>query len=69
VAIAGGADLCQQYLEAGLVDEFQIHLVPVLMGGGVRLFGDLATPAVELEAPRVVESPSGVTHLSFRVVR
>jgi dihydrofolate reductase len=68
VAIAGGADLFQQYLRAGLVDEFQIHLVPLLLGDGVRLLEHLGTLTVELEPTGVVESPSGVTHLSFRVV-
>jgi dihydrofolate reductase len=67
VAIAGRADLFQQYLEAGLVDEFQIHLVPLLLGDGVRLLEHLGTQPVELKVTGVVESPSGVTHLSFRV--
>ena len=66
VCIAGGADTAQQYLKAGLVDEVQLHLVPVLFGGGLRLFG----PGVEaqLEKVRVLES-EGVTHLKFRVVK
>jgi dihydrofolate reductase len=51
-----------------LLDEIQIHLVPVLLGGGVRLFDDPGPHRVELERTRVVESP-GVTHLRFRVVR
>jgi dihydrofolate reductase len=62
VGVAGGADLMRQYLRAGLLDELQIHLVPVLLGGGVRLFeGDQA----QLECTRVVESV-GVTHLRYR---
>jgi dihydrofolate reductase len=68
VAIAGGAGLIQQYLKAGLLDEFQIHLVPVLLGDGVRLFDQLDSEQVELEATRVIESP-GITHLKFRVVK
>lgn len=68
ISVAGGANIAQQYLKAGLLDEIQIHLVPVLLGGGVRLFDDLGPHQVELERTRVVESP-GVTHLRFRVVR
>jgi dihydrofolate reductase len=63
VLVAGGASVVQQYLEAGLLDELQIHLAPVLLGEGVRLFDRLA-PA-ELEATRVIASPA-VTHLTFR---
>ena len=62
ISIAGGANVVQQYLEAGLVDEFQLHLAPVLMGDGIRLFGR----PVELERSRVIDSP-GVTHLRFGV--
>jgi dihydrofolate reductase len=68
ISVAGGANIAQQYLKAGLLDEIQIHLVPVLLGGGVRLFDDPGPHRVELERTRVVESP-GVTHLRFRVVR
>lgn len=67
VAVAGGADVAQQYLAAGLLDEFQIHVSPVLLGAGTRLFGDDATD-VQLEIERVVES-STVTHIRYRVVR
>lgn len=68
VAVAGGANVAQQYLRAGLLDELQIHLVPVLLGGGVRLFDDVGPEQVELEATRVIESPA-VTHLTYRVVK
>lgn len=68
VSVAGGANIAQQYLKARLLDEMQIHLVPVLLGDGVRLFDDLGAGQVELEATRVIESP-GVTHLRFRVVK
>jgi dihydrofolate reductase len=69
VAVAGGADAVQQYLKAGLLDELQLHVVPVLLGGGVRLFEDhLASAPGELERTRVVESPTGVTHLSYQIV-
>ena len=65
VCIAGGANTAQQYLKAGLVDEVQIHLVPVLFGKGLRLFEGLE---MRLERIRVLESPQ-VTHLRFRVVK
>ena len=67
IAIAGGANVVQQYLKAGLVDEFQIHIAPLLLGGGRLLFGDLGAD-IELETTRVIESPA-VTHLRFRVVK
>jgi dihydrofolate reductase len=70
VAVGGGADVAQQYLEAGLLDELQVHVAPVLLGDGVRLFGGRLTGALrELECTRVLESPSGVAHLRYRVVR
>jgi dihydrofolate reductase len=70
VAIGGGANVAQQYLKAGLLDEFQLHVVPVLLGDGVRLFEDhLASIPGELECTRVIESPTGVSHLRYRVVK
>ena len=69
VALAGGASIAQQYLRAGLLDELQIHFVPLLLGDGVHLFDRLGIdPMVELETTRVIASPS-VTHLRFRVLR
>jgi dihydrofolate reductase len=68
VGVGGGASTIQQFLRAGLLDELQIHVVPLLLGGGVRLFDDSGTGDVELEQTRVVESPA-VTHLRYRVVR
>ena len=67
VAIAGGANAIQQFLNAELVDELQIHLAPMLLGDGVRLF-DHASADLELEITKVVESPR-VTHLTFRVLK
>ena len=67
VAIGGGASVAQQSLEAGLLDELQLHVVPVLLGGGVSLFADLGDQ-VELECTRVIES-TAVTHLTYRVVK
>jgi len=64
----GGADVAQQCIEAGLIDEVGIDLVPVLLGEGVRFFDRLRSGPIELERTRVVEAP-GVTHLRFRIVR
>jgi dihydrofolate reductase len=65
VAIAGGARVAQEYLGAGLLDELQIHVAPVLLGDGVRLFEN---EHAEIELVRVVESPV-VTHLRYRVAK
>ena len=64
-----GAGLAQRALVAGLLDEVEIHLVPVLFGGGRRLFEHLGVGQRELERVRVLEGEGGVTHLRFRVVR
>jgi dihydrofolate reductase len=74
-AVAGGRDIAvgaaavaQQYLEAGLLDEIHVNLVPVLLGGGVRLFANLGDRQFDLDCTRLVES-DGVTHLRYRVVK
>jgi dihydrofolate reductase len=66
VLIAGGADTVQQYLRGRLVDEMQIHIAPLLLGGGTRLLDGLGPEPIELEVTRVIESPA-VTHLKLRV--
>ena len=63
-----GADLARQFLRAGLLDEILINLVPVLLGGGVRLFEDLGADPVDLERTSLIATP-GVTHVRFRLVR
>jgi dihydrofolate reductase len=68
VALGGGADVAQQYLRAGLIDEMQIHVVPVLLGDGARLFDNLGDAEVGLECTAAVEAP-GVTHITYRVVK
>jgi dihydrofolate reductase len=68
VAVIGGAQTVQQCLQAGLVDELQIDLVPVLLGGGLHLFEQPGSEPVELERIRVIEYP-WFTHLRFRVLR
>ena len=68
VALGGGASVAQQYLSAGLLDELHIHVAPILLGGGVSLFGELGTDSPKLKLTNVVESPL-VTHLSYEVER
>lgn len=68
VRLWGGAQVVQQYLAAGLLDELELHVVPVLLGGGARLFDNLEGAGIELEQVRAVEAP-GVTHVKYRVVR
>jgi len=63
-----GASIVQQSIKAGLLDEIQIDLAPVLLGGGVSMFGYLGTGPIELERIKVVEGLD-VTHLRFRVVK
>jgi dihydrofolate reductase len=64
----GGANVAQQSIKAGLIDEIGIDLAPVLLGDGIRFFDNLGDAQIELERTRVVEAP-GVTHLRFRVVK
>ncbi|MGQ0714867.1 MAG: dihydrofolate reductase family protein [Gemmatimonadaceae bacterium] len=64
IALAGGAKAAQQYLAAGLVDEMEIHLVPILLGGGERLFENVGDDLHGLELVRAVATPK-VTHLKF----
>jgi dihydrofolate reductase len=68
VNIAGGADTVQQFIRAGLLDELEIHLAPLLFGEGIRLFDKMGPEHIELENMRVVTSPK-VTHLRFRVAK
>ncbi|GAB4048117.1 dihydrofolate reductase family protein [Catellatospora paridis] len=63
-----GADVVQQVLRAGLLDEIHLQLAPVLLGGGRRLFDHLGTDHIELEQLDVAPSPH-VTHLRYRVVK
>jgi len=66
VMLSGGAEIINQYLAAGLLDELDLHVVPVLLGGGARLFEDLGDAEVALEQVRAVDAP-GVTHVKYRV--
>jgi dihydrofolate reductase len=66
VTIAGGANVFQQALAAGLVNELNIHVAPLLLGGGTPLFDNLDGNPPGLEIVRTVESPN-VTHVTYRV--
>jgi dihydrofolate reductase len=63
-----GANTAQQVLKAGLADELQIQLIPVLLGAGARLFDHIGTQQIELLNTKAVQSPS-VTHLHFRIAK
>jgi dihydrofolate reductase len=65
VFIGGGAQIINEYLAAGVVDELELHIAPLILGGGARLF-DGVGPDLKLEQLRAVEAP-GVTHLKYRV--
>jgi dihydrofolate reductase len=67
VLVAGGASAIQQFIKAGWLDEIQIHLIPILLGEGTRLFDHFDKP-IELERIQVTEAPD-VTHLRFRVLK
>lgn len=68
VAVVGGADVARQCLNAGLVDELQIAIRPVLLGAGLRLFEQLDAERIALERIRVTASPA-TTDLRFRIVK
>jgi dihydrofolate reductase len=68
VFLLGGGQIIRQYLAAGLLDELELHVVPVLLGGGSRIFDNLGEAGVQLEQVRAVEAP-GVAHLKYRVLR
>jgi dihydrofolate reductase len=67
VGIWGGANIIRQYLKAGLLDEMQIHLIPVLLGEGIRLFEGLGSDCPELRRTGLIETPRAM-HLRFDVV-
>jgi dihydrofolate reductase len=66
VRLWGGARAIQQYMAAGLLDELELHVVPVLLGDGERLFDNLGDAEPQLDQVRAVEAP-GVTHVKYRV--
>lgn len=64
-----GAAVAQLGLAAGVLDELELHVIPVMLGGGRRLFDEGAAGPLELEHVRTLEGEDGVTHLRYRVVR
>ena len=68
VAISGGATTIRQYLRAGLIDELNLHLIPVVLGGGIRFFGETSGAPFEMERIKAMLTP-GVTHLWFRPLK
>ena len=64
IRIAGGADVIQQYLNLGVIEELEIAVAPVLFGGGRRLFENLREPVPRFRIAKVVDSPAA-THLRY----
>ena len=68
VVIIGGANTAQQALRAGVVDEIQIDIMPVILNGGLRLFENIGPDIIELEKAQVIELPAR-THIRLRVLK
>ena len=68
VTLGGGASIIQQYLAAGLLDEIEIHIVPLLLGDGARLLDHVDARNVKLEPIRTIAGP-GVSHLKYRGIK
>ena len=68
VSVMGGASIGRQYIAAGLVDEIRIHLVPVLLGSGNRMFEHLGSDHIRLETTEVLDTPAA-THLRYRILK
>jgi dihydrofolate reductase len=64
-----GAATAQLALAAGLLDELELHLIPVLLGQGRRMFDNLGPEHIELERTRILEGEDGVAHMHYRVQR
>jgi dihydrofolate reductase len=62
-----GAGVAQLALAAGVLDELELHVIPVLLGQGRRLFEGLAPEQIELQRARILEGEAGVTHMHYRV--
>lgn len=68
VYVMGGPDIGRQFIRAGLVDHIGVHMVPVLFGGGLRLFDHIADDYIQLEVVSVADTPNA-THLLYRVLK
>lgn len=69
VNIIGAASTAQQCLKEGLADELQVDIMPVLLGGGLRIFEGIGAESIQLERIKVLELPGGRTHLRFRIIK
>ena len=69
VTVIGSASITRQCIQADLADELHVDIMPVLLGGGLRLFDEIGIEPVQLERLKVVELPAGRTHLRFRLVK
>ena len=68
VTVMGGADIGQQYIRAGLVDELSIHLVPVFFGSGTQMFANLGETHIQLDPIQTIETPEAI-HLRLRIIK
>ncbi|TMB68215.1 MAG: dihydrofolate reductase [Chloroflexi bacterium] len=68
ILLGGGANVAQQYLAAGLIDEMDLHIVPILLGGGERLLENIGGSGPKIEPVRAIEGP-GVVHLKYRIAK
>jgi dihydrofolate reductase len=69
VNVIGAASTARQCLQAGLADELHIDIMPMLLGGGLRLFEGISEERIQLERLKVIELPGGRTHLRFRIAK
>lgn len=69
VNIIGATSTARQCLQTGLADELQVDIMPVLLGGGLRLFEEIDVESIQLERIKVIELPGGRTHLRFRIIK
>jgi dihydrofolate reductase len=68
ISVMGGANVAQQFLRAGLIDQIQLHVVPILLGSGMRLFEGIGSESVALAVVEVIPT-AAVTHLRYQVVK
>jgi dihydrofolate reductase len=68
ISVMGGASIVQQFLRVGLIDEIQLHLIPVLFGNGMRLFEHLGSEHIQLESTEVIGT-AAATHLRYRIIK
>jgi dihydrofolate reductase len=69
VNVIGAPNTARQCIQAGLADELHVDIMPVLLGGGQRLFEDIDMEAVQLERMKVLELPGGRIYLRFRFLK